>query len=82
MRKLSEKLHFRIRKSSAKFHIKVKKPHFKRGLERNCITISKNVLEFDVKKVSGIIFCNWQCPLKSDPWQSYPPPPPADRYLE
>ena len=42
-RKLYEKLHFIIRKSSTKFHIKVRKLHFKlrkallkRGLERNC----------------------------------------------
>jgi hypothetical protein len=42
-RKLCEKFHFRIRKSSTKFHIKLKKHHFKlrkarfkRGLERNC----------------------------------------------
>ena len=44
-------------KSSTKLHIKVRKPHFnprkalfKRGLERNFK--SKNVLEFDVEKLS------------------------------
>ena len=55
--KLCGKFHFRIRKCSTKFHIKLKvtKPHFKlrkalfkRGLERNCE--NKNVLEFDVEK--------------------------------
>ena len=58
-RKLCEKFHFRIRKSSTKFHIKVTKPHFKlrkaifkRGLERN----QKNVLEFDIEKDGRITF--------------------------
>ena len=57
MRKLGGKIHLIIRKSSTKFHIKVRKPHFKlrkvlfkRGLK------SKNVLEFDVEKDGGIIF--------------------------
>ena len=61
MRKLYIKFHFRIRKSSTKFYIKVRKPHFKlrkalfkRGLERNCK--NKNVLEFDVEKDGGVVF--------------------------
>ena len=62
VRKLCEKFNFRIRKSSTKFHIKVKKPHFKlrkalfkKGLERNFKI--KNVLEFDLEKEDNrIIF--------------------------
>ena len=52
--KLDGKFDFRIRKSSTKFHIKVKKSHFKlrkslfkKGLERNCK--SKYVLKFDIE---------------------------------
>ena len=48
------KYHFIIRKSSNKFHIKIRKPHFKlrkallkRGLERN--GKNKNVLEIDIE---------------------------------
>ena len=60
------KYYFRIRLSSTKFHIKVRKPHFKlrktlfkRGLERKCK--NKNVLEFDVEKDGGIIFWKKNC---------------------
>ena len=60
--KLCRKYHFRLRKYSTKFHIKVWKSHFKlrkalftRVLERKFKT--KNVLEFDVVKKDGrIIF--------------------------
>ena len=53
---------FRIRKSSTKFHIQIRKPHFKlrkalfkSGLERT--RRSKNVLEFEVKKkLVGLCF--------------------------
>ena len=62
IRKSSTKLHFRKRTSKTKFHFKIRKPYFKlrkaffkRGLERNCK--NKNVLEFDVEKDVGIIFC-------------------------
>ena len=48
------KFPYQKRKSSTKFCIKVRKPHFKlrkellkKGLQRNC---KKNVLEFDVDK--------------------------------
>ena len=58
---ITQKYHFRIRKSSAKFYIKIRKPHFKlrkalfkRGLERN--GKNRNVLEIDVEKDGGIIF--------------------------
>ena len=61
MRKLFGKYHFRISKSSTKFHIKVRKPHFKlrkalftKGLERNCK--NKNTLEFDIEKDDLIFF--------------------------
>ena len=59
--KLCRKFHFRIRKSSTKFYIKVRKPHFqlqkalfKRSFERNCK--AKNVLEYDLEKAGWIIF--------------------------
>ena len=59
--KLCIKLHFRIRKSSTKFNLEVRKHHIKlrkalikKGLEKN--GKNKNVFEFDVKKDGGIIF--------------------------
>ena len=39
---------------STKFHFKVRKPHFKRGLERN--VKNKKVLEFNIDKDGGMIF--------------------------
>ena len=58
---LCGKFHFRRRKSSTKFYIKVRKPHFqlqkalfKRDFERNFK--NKNVLEYDVEKDGGFIF--------------------------
>ena len=53
-RKLCEKYHFRIRKSSTKFHFKVRKPHLNYGKHGT----NKNGLEFDVEKYCGIIFLN------------------------
>ena len=60
-RKLCRKFHYRIKKSSTKFLIEERKPHFKlrkalfkRGLDRTCK--NKNILEFDVEKDGGIIF--------------------------
>ena len=60
-RKINEKDHFRIRKSSTKFHIKIRKTHFKirkwnfkKVLFKN--DKSKKVLEIDVEKGGGIFF--------------------------
>ena len=59
--KKNEKDHFRIRKSSTKFHIKIRKTHFKirkwnfkKVLFKN--DKSKKVLEIDVEKDGGIFF--------------------------
>ena len=56
-----QKVSLQLEKGNSKFHIKVRKPHFilrkplfKRGLERN--SENKTVLEFDVEKVVGIFF--------------------------
>ena len=60
-RKKNEKDHFRKRKSSTKFHIKIRKTHFKirkwnfkKVLLKN--NKSKNILEIDVEKDGGIFF--------------------------
>jgi hypothetical protein len=57
----NEKDYFRIRNSSTKFHIKIRKTHFKirkwnfkKVLLKN--DKSKNFLEIDVEKDSGIFF--------------------------
>ena len=66
-RKLCGKFHFRIRISSTKFHIKVRKLHFqlrkalfKTGFERNCK--NKNGVEFRIFKyypfINNIGLCN------------------------